>query len=176
MPVPLVPIQILWINLVTDGLPPLALAIGPAEPGSMLRPPQKNGQGLLSRGLGIHVLWVGMMLASLCLGVELIWLNNSNPHWQTMVFLLLGNGQLMHGLAISNEHRSSMGRAFYSNSRLLVVVAFTFLLQIAVVYHPLLNQALHTQPLRWQEWMVCFLISSLVFFVVEISKWMGERK
>ena len=88
LPVPLLPIHILWINLVTDGLPGLALATEPEEKNIMKRPPQKPGQSILSNGMGVHILWVGLLLAALTIGTQAYAIHMDDSHWQTKnVFL-----------------------------------------------------------------------------------------
>ena len=83
LPVPLLPIQILWINLVTDGLPGLALAVEPEEPDIMRRPPRPPQESVFARGLGVHVLWVGPLMAALVLGTQAWSLATGSAHWQT---------------------------------------------------------------------------------------------
>jgi Ca2+-transporting ATPase len=176
LPIPLVPIQILWINLVTDGLPPLALATGPSEKSSMNFPPRHASEGLFSRGLGAHIIWVSILLTALCLLLEFIQFHSGSQHWQTMVFLLLGNAQLMHALAVSNEKEFSLGKSFFSNHVLILVTLFTFVLQLFVIYHPLMNSILHTTPLSLNELLFCILLSTIIFFAVEIEKLIKRKR
>ncbi len=94
MPVPLLPIQILWVNLVTDGLPGLALAAEPAERGVMQRPPRPPRESVFAHGLWQHALLVGLLIGALCLGVQAWALagdggDAAKTHWQTMVFTVL---------------------------------------------------------------------------------------
>ena len=109
LPIPLLPIQILWINLVTDGLPGLALTAEPEESNIMRRPPRPPQESIFARGLGAHVLWVGPLMAALVLGTQAWSLASASSHWQTMVFTVLCLSQLAHVLAIRSEHdRSSV--------------------------------------------------------------------
>jgi Ca2+-transporting ATPase len=94
LPVPLLPIQILWINLVTDGLPGLALAVEPEEADIMRRPPRPPHESVFARGLGVHVLWVGPLMAALVLGTQAWSLATDSAHWHTMVFTTLCFAQL----------------------------------------------------------------------------------
>ncbi|MDQ3285728.1 MAG: cation-translocating P-type ATPase, partial [Actinomycetota bacterium] len=97
---PLLPLQILWINLVTDGPPALALSAEPAERGTMRRPPHPPEETVFARGLGRHVLWVGVLMALVSLGVG-VWYQQTAPEiWQTMVFTTLTLSQMSHVMAI----------------------------------------------------------------------------
>jgi Ca2+-transporting ATPase len=89
LPIPLLPIHILWINLVTDGLPGLALAGEKAETNIMRRPPRNPGESLFAGGVGYHIIWVGLLMAGVTLGVEGWAIANDVSHWQTMVFTVL---------------------------------------------------------------------------------------
>ena len=111
MPIPLLPIHILWVNLVTDGLPGLALAAEPAERGVMQRPPRPPQESVFAHGLWQHALWVGLLIGALCLGVQAWALRAgadeaANAHWQTMVFTVLTFAQMAHLLAIRSERES----------------------------------------------------------------------
>lgn len=176
LPVPLLPIHILWINLVTDGLPGIALAEEPAEPDVMQRPPRNPSQGVLSAGLGIHVAWVGLLLAGLTIGTQAYNIHIGNTHGQTMVFTVLCLGQLMHVLSIRSEYRSLFHLGLASNKPLLVTVLVTFCLQLLIIYLPVLNKIFKTQPLSLKEMVTCILISFVVLLAVEIEKWIRRRR
>ena len=147
LPVPLLPIQILWINLVTDGLPGLALTIEPGEPDIMRRPPRPPQESLFARGLGDHILWVGSFMAALVLATQAWFLATESAHWQTMVFTTLCFAQLAHVLAIRSERESLFTQGLFSNRLLLGAVLLTFLLQLATIYVPFLNGVFKTAPL-----------------------------
>lgn len=170
LPIPLLPIHILWINLVTDGLPGLALAAEPAEKQVMQRPPRNPGQSIFADGLGVHVIWVGFLLASLTLGTQAFAIFKNDMHWQTMVFTVLCLGQLMHVMAIRSENRSLFRLGIFSNKAMIVTVVFTFLLQLCIIYVPAFNSIFKTQPLTWEELLACIAVSSVIFFAVEIEK------
>ena len=105
---PLLPLQILWINLVTDGPPALALSAEPAERGIMRRPPHPPGEGVFARGLGRHVVWVGALMALVSLATGL-WYSRTAPEiWQTMVFTTLTLSQLSHVMAIRSGERVAL--------------------------------------------------------------------
>jgi P-type Ca2+ transporter type 2C len=170
MPIPLLPLQILWMNLVTDGLPALALGVEPAEEDVMRRPPRPPNEHVLARGLGIHVLWVGLLMAVLCLGTGYRLWSVGDPHWQTMLFTTLTFSQMAHVLAIRSERQSLFHIGLFSNPAMAGAVLLTFLLQFALVYVPFLQQIFRTAPLPPSELALAIGVSSLVFVAVELEK------
>jgi Ca2+-transporting ATPase len=176
LPIPLLPIHILWINLVTDGLPGLALATEPAEKNIMQRPPRPAGESIFANGLGIHILWVGLLLAALTIGTQAYSIFIKDAHWQTMVFTVLCLGQLTYLMAIRSETISVFQQGLFSNKRLSFTVAFTFMLQFAIIYLPFFNKIFKTQPLSFKELAFCIAIDFIIFFAVEIEKWIRRRR
>ncbi|MFO1023690.1 MAG: cation-translocating P-type ATPase [Acetobacteraceae bacterium] len=175
LPVPLLPIQILWINLVTDGLPGLALAAEPAERDVMRRPPRAPTEGLLADGILLHIVWVGALMAGLTLATQALALQAGLEHWRTMVFAVLTFVQMAHVLAIRVERHTVLGLAFFSNPAVLGAVAVTLVLQGAAIYVPALNAIFDTQPLSLAELAVCMAVSGTVLFAVELEKWVRKR-
>lgn len=175
LPLPLLPIQILWINLVTDGLPGLALAMEPAERNVMSRPPRPPGESIFARGLWQHVLWVGALMAGVALFAQWWGHHAGNPHWQSMVFTVLTLSQMGHALAIRSEKESLLTLGLLSNTSLLLAVSLTVLLQLAVLYVPFLNAVFKTTPLTAGELLLCVALSSLIFLAVETEKWLVRR-
>ncbi len=175
MPLPLLPLQILWINLVTDGLPALALAVEPAERDVMRRPPVPPRQSILAGGVGRHVLWVGLLIAALSLGPGYWRWSLNDPAWQTLIFTTLTFAQMANCLAIRSGRDSLFTVGVLSNLPLLGAVALTFLLQLAVVYTPYLQPVFGTVhlPLHWL--VLTVLLSALVFFAVEMEKWVARK-
>ncbi len=176
LPIPLLPIQILWINLVTDGLPGLALAAEPAERNVMSRPPRNPGQSIFADGLGIHVIWVGTLLAALTIGTQAYAIYIADLHWQTMVFTVLCLGQLMHVMAIRSEEVSLFTMGVFSNRPMIITVVITFILQLGIIYLPFCNAIFETQPLTFTELLGCILISSVILIAVEIEKAMRRQR
>jgi Ca2+-transporting ATPase len=170
MPMPLLPVQILWINLVTDGLPGLALAAEPAEHDVMRRPPRPPAESLFAGGLGAHAFLVGLLMAALTLGAEAWYVQAGNPAWQTIVFTTLCLAQLGHVLAIRSERRSVFAGGFTSNPALLGTVALTCALQLMVVYVPAFNPLFGTMPLSAGELAVCAGAAVVILLVVELEK------
>jgi P-type Ca2+ transporter type 2C len=173
---PLLPLQILWINLVTDGPPALALSAEPAEQGIMRRPPRPPGEGVFARGLGRHVLWVGVLMALVSLATGL-WYSQMAPEiWQTMVFTTLTLSQLSHVMAIRSGDESLFKVGLISNTPLLGAVAFTFVLQLFAIYTPFFQRFLETEALPLADLAIAVALSTIIFWAVEVEKWLGRRK
>ncbi len=170
LPMPLLPIHILWINLVTDGVPGLALAGEKAEANIMQRPPRKTNESFFARGIGVHILWVGCLMAAITLGIQAWAIHNDIEHWQTMVFLVLSLAQLGHVMAIRSDTEMLIQKGVFSNMPLFLAVFFTALLQLAIVYLPFANELFKTAPLTLNEVLICFGASLLVPIGVEIEK------
>ncbi len=176
LPLPLLPIHILWMNLVTDGLPGITLAAEPAEPDSMQRPPRSPQESLLAGGLWQHALRVGLLMAALALGTQALTIRGGNSHWQTMTFTVLTLSQLAHLIAIRSERISIWTLGVRGNPALFFAVVAAIGLQMATLYVPAMTRIFHTVPLSWRELAVCFAVSSVVLFAVEGEKWLLRRR
>ncbi len=175
LPVPLLPIQILWINLVTDGLPGLALAAEPAERDVMHRPPRPPAESLFAGGLGTHAFVVGLIMAALALGTEAWHWHHGAAAWQTAVFTTMCFTQLAHAMAIRSEHTSLLALGFGTNKPLLGTVLLTCALQLAIVYVPTFNVLFRTVPLSLTELVGCFGCALAVVAIVEAEKHVRHR-
>jgi P-type Ca2+ transporter type 2C len=175
LPIPLLPIHILWINLVTDGLPGLALASEKEEADIMKRPPRKTNESLFADGIGYHIVWVGLLMAGVTLGIQAWSINHSGAHWQTMVFTVLSLAQLGHVLAIRSERQYLIKQGIFSNLELLGAVLLTFMLQLGVIYLPFANEIFKTQPLTINELIICIAASAIVFHAVEFEKFVKQK-
>ena len=174
MPLPLLPLQILWINLVTDGLPGLAMGVEPPEPDTMNRPPHHPQESIFGRGLGRHVLWVGLLMGLVSLGMGYWTWRAGWANWQTMIFTTLTLSQMGHALAVrSRESLFKVG--LLSNKALLGAVLLTFVLQMAVVYVPFLQNLFKTSALTLGELLLSLVLSTVVFWGVEVEKWLMRR-
>ncbi len=171
MPIPLLPIHILWINLVTDGLPALALANEEAEKDIMNRPPRPSNESLFSGGVGYHILWVGILMAGVTLGAQAWATQNGIDNWQTIVFTVLSLSQLGHVMGIRGERVYLFKQGIFSNKLLTLSILMTFLLQLAVIYIPFMNDIFKTKPLTVNELAICIGVSLIVFHAVELEKW-----
>ncbi len=172
MPLPLFPLQILWINLMTDGLPALTLSMEPAEQDTMRRSPYRPTENLFGRGLGRHIIWVGILMGSVSLGVGYGYWQAGHPHWQVMVFNTLCLSQLAHVLAIRSHVDSLFRIGLLSNKLLLGAVILTIGLQLAVIYVPFLQQVFRTAALSVVDLLVSLAMSSVIFWSVELEKWL----
>jgi Ca2+-transporting ATPase len=175
LPVPLLPIHLLWVNLVTDGLPALALSVEPAEGDVMKRPPRNPKESIFAHGLGLHAIWVGILMGVIVLSIQAWSLASVDAHWQTMVFTVLCLTQLGHVLAIRSERQSLFKMGLFSNKPLLGAVVLTFLLQMAIIYIPAMNRIFKTEPLSAGELLIAIVASSIVFFAVELEKLMIRK-
>ena len=175
LPIPLLPIHILWINLVTDGLPGLALAAEPAEKNVMQRSPRRPQESIFAHGLGAHIIWVGLLMGAVSLFTQAWAIGTGTAHWQTMVFTVLCLSQMGHVLAIRSERESLFTLGLRSNKPMLGAFVLTFALQMATVYMPVLNGIFRTEPLSTGELTLTLVLSSVVFVAVEIEKWVRRR-
>jgi Ca2+-transporting ATPase len=175
LPIPLLPIHILWINLVTDGLPGLAFAAEPAEPGIMQRAPRPPEENIFAHGMWQHIAWVGLFVGGISIAAMAWAISREVDYWQTVVFTVLTVSQLFHSLAVRSESTSLFRIGLFSNLPMLGAVLLTLLLQMAVIYVPALNSIFHTQPLPMFDLAVCLVLSSLVLVAVEIEKWLVRR-
>ncbi len=175
LPIPLLPIHILWINLVTDGLPGLALAAEPADPGVMRRPPRHPQESVFAHGLGAHIVWVGLLMGGVCLVTQAWSLKTDHGSWQTMVFTVLCLSQMGHVMAIRSERESLFSQGALSNKPLLGAFLLTFGLQMATIYLPVLNPIFKTEPLTGGELVFSLAMSTVVFAAVELEKLLKRR-
>ena len=175
MPFALLPLQILWVNLVTDGLPGLALSIEPAEKNVMQRPPYPPDENVFGRGMAQKILWVGILMGLVSLGVGYYYWSIGNPNWQTIIFTTLTLSQMGNALALRSERESIFKIGFLSNKYLLNAVLLTLVLQLGVIYLPFLQSIFKTNPLTWQELLISLVLSTIVFWGVEIEKWFKRR-
>ena len=175
LPVALLPIHILWINLVSDGLPAIALSYEKAEKDIMNRPPRPPQEGVFANGRGLHMIWVGILMAGIALGLQ-EWAIKKGLHWQTIIFNFLCLCQLGHVLAIRSETRSLFAIGIFSNKPLIGAVSLALLIQIVITYTPFLQQIFKTEALTLKEFFLVGAASSLIFFAVEIEKVISRRR
>ena len=170
LPTPLLAIHILWINLITDGLPGLALASEPSDSNIMKRKPRNPQESIFSNGLGMHILWVGFLIGIATLGVQAWALHEQLEHWQTMAFTVLCLSQLGHVMAIRSEKESLFTIGIFSNKPMLLALTVTIGLQLFIIYNPWCNGIFKTYPLTGLELALTIAIASLAFWAVEIEK------
>ena len=175
LPIPLLAVQILWINLVTDGLPALALGVEPVEPDAMRRRPRPSGESILGAGLWKQALWVGLLMAAVVLGIQAIAIE-AGWHWQTMVFTTLALLQLGNALAVRSERLSVFSLGFGTNRPLALAVGGTLLVQLALIYVPALQPIFVTEALGAPELIVVLVASTAAFIAVELEKLLLRRR
>jgi Ca2+-transporting ATPase len=186
LPLPLLPVHLLWINLVTDGLPALALGFEPAEPDVMRRRPRKREESLFADGLAWGIVLLGVLMAASCVGLFWWYVRggdvsdaaaqaHSLAYAQTLVFLTLSMFQLFHVLAIRSASVSFFRQGPWSNWRLTIAVLLGTGLQIAVTYVPPLQRFFHTVPLSALDLAIGVAVASSVFWVLEGWKLVRPR-
>ena len=168
--VPLSPLQILWMNLVTDGLPALALAIEPPEPDVMKRPPFSPRESIFARGLGAYMVRIGIVFAVCTIILMAIAYQYFPHHWHTMVFTTLCIAQMGHAIAVRSNMRLTIEVNPFSNPYLLWAVTVTTALQLALIYVPFLQDFFGTKPLTLMELVLCLLFSTSLFVWAESEK------
>jgi Ca2+-transporting ATPase len=166
--VPLTPLQILWMNLVTDGVPALALALGPGDEELMRRPPLQPGESIFARGLGAAILRIGLVFALLVVALMLLAERQGAP-WRTMAFTTLCLAQMTHALSAGSD-RPLLRESPLANPWLLGAVAVTTALQVAVLTVPALRDFLALSPLSGVEFAACAGVSLLLLLYLELEK------
>ncbi len=176
MPVPLLPLQILWLNLAGDGLPALALGLEPPEADAMSRPPQRAADTLFDRAMTQDILWIGLLTGLLSLGVGYAYWLADRPEWQAMLFNTLIFGELGLALAARSETQSFIALGVATNPLLLGAVFATAIAQIAVLYLPVGQSLLHTYPLPLPDLLLSVAASAIVGGALELEKWWVRRR
>jgi len=175
LPIPLLPIHILWINLVTDGLPGMALAAEPPERDIMRRPPRPPAESIFAHGMWQHILWVGLLMSGTSLLTQAWAYHTGMAHWQTMVFTVLSLSQMGHVLAIRSETQSLFHQGLWTNAPLMGAVVLTTVLQLLTVYLPPARAIFKTEALSAVEVTLCLALSAVVFAAVEVEKALVRR-
>jgi Ca2+-transporting ATPase len=184
-PLPLAPLQILWLNLVTDVFPAMALALEPSAPDAMEHPPRDPRQPLVNRRLAVVIGWQGLLLAGVTLTAFFVGMRWYGPEGEgllratTMGFMTLALAQVFHAFNARSQRRSAFSRPF-ANGWLWAAVLACLVLQLAAVYWPLLQTLLRTVPLASAELVVVATAALAPIGVVEIVKlvrrWSGAGR
>ncbi|PPJ64711.1 cation-translocating P-type ATPase [Cuspidothrix issatschenkoi] len=185
--VPLTPLQILWMNLVTDGLPALALAVEPPEPDVMQRPPFSPRESIFARGLGSYMIRIGIIFAIITI-ILMKWAYEHShapgyqghpDTWKTMVFTSLCLAQMGHAIAIRSNNQLTIEMNPFSNIFVLGAVVVTTILQLMLIYVPPLQSFFGTHELSLSELGICIGFSALMFVWIEGEKiffrFMGKK-
>ena len=166
--VPLTPLQILWMNLVTDGVPALALALEPGEKGLMDRAPAEPGESIFARGIGRYILRVGVIFALIVIAL-MFYASRTNAPWQTMVFTTLCLAQMGHALSARSD-LPLIQVAPFSNPWLIWAVLLTSGLQLLLLYVPWLSNFFGTTALKGHDLLICVGFSLIFFLYLELEK------
>jgi magnesium-transporting ATPase (P-type) len=178
---PLLATQILWINLLTDSAPALALGVDPPPDDVMQAPPRRDGDRVIDREMWVGIVWVGLVMAvatlvalDLRLPGGLVGSGGDVETARTMAFTTLVVAQLFNCFNARSDRESALGRLFV-NGWLWAAIGLSLALQVAVVHLPLLNDAFGTRPLSASDWLVCIALASAVLWANEAKKLLDRR-
>lgn len=171
------PLQLLWLNLLTDGLMGLGLGFEPAETDVMNRPPRTPNSPILDRTNCVHIGWVGVLIGALALGVGTAYFDAGNPTdttWQTMIFVTLGFAQIGQALGLRAWGHSLL--SITANPMMVVVTLATLVLQMLPIYVPSLARFFGLNPLGRPQLALALAMGSLTFLVVRAEKAVRRRR
>jgi len=178
MPLPLLPIQILWVNLATDSLPALALGVEPAEPGGMERPPRPPGEGVINRRMATMMGIQGIIIGLLTLGgfaLEYYVMGGGVDRARVIAFSTTIFAQNVHAFNVRSNRFSLFQIGVFTNRWLVAAFAVVAVSELAVIYLPFLQPIFKTMPLGWQDWVVVIVLGVMPLVIVEIVKLINRR-
>jgi Ca2+-transporting ATPase len=171
------PVQILWVNLVTDGLMGISLAMEPKEKNIMDQPPRRPGEKIINREILQNVIYVAIFMAAGTLFIfTREWNGGEILRAQTMGFTTMAMFQVFNALNCRSRTNSIFRMGFFSNRYLIGAVVLSLTLQILVTVVPLFQVALGTIALSLEDWAMIFLVSSTVLFGDELRKLVSRRR
>jgi P-type Ca2+ transporter type 2C len=186
LPLPLIALQILWVNLTTDGLPALALGVDPKAPDIMSRPPRPPAEGVFSPTVTALLAAIALYLTlilTLLFGYYYYWnpWGLSSPELvlteaQTMVFITLVLAELVNAFNCRSDYLSLFRVGFFGNRFLILAVLASLGMMVMVIEWDPLSRLFHTTPLRWQDWLLAAGLSLTLVPVVELTKWLVRRR
>lgn len=168
-PLPVYPVHILWINLVSDGLPGISLAFEKGEENLMKRPPKNPNESILNQNFLLGTLVMGLLIACITICSVHLFMETFPNEWRTMAFTILSYSQLSQLLTIRSD-KPFYNSSFLQNPFLVVTIVLTFGLQILILYLPFTQRVLKVQPLTAKELLICISISLLLFCIFEMKK------
>ncbi len=168
--IPLLPLQLLWLNLLTDGLLGVGLGMEPAESSTMARPPIPPKSNIFSEGVGIQILRTGIVIGFISIAIGIYSWYNQDAHWQTMMFSGIAFAQIWQALATRSFRDSIFKSGLFTNITLIILIILVLAMQMSAIYLPFLQIFLTTDPLSFIELIACIGISSLVLIESEIEK------
>ena len=166
----LLPLQLLWLNLLTDGLLGLGLGVEAAEKGVMKRKPRSVKEKMFSGEDGIRVIWVGILIGIVALFTGWIYYSDSGLKWQTMMFTVITFLQIGQALGARSNTDSIFRSKFYSNPLLVWMIVLTVILQLAILYIPFFAGIFKIVPLSFLDVVVCVIFGSITLFAIEVVK------
>jgi Ca2+-transporting ATPase len=174
---PVIAVQILWINLITDGLPPMALSLEAPDRGLMKQRPTKSKEGLVSKKMIVASLGLGLLIAIQSLGVLYWALNNgvSLPKIQTLIFTLVVISLMFNAFNWRSDRYSVFSLGVFTNRALIYAVLSTVLLQLAAIYVPFMQTAFRTVPLSLSDWVMIIPLASTTLIAMEFAKYLEWR-
>ena len=173
-PIPLLPLQLLWLNLLTDGLLGLGMGVERAESDTMNRPPYSPKEGIFSRGAGAQVVWVGVLIGALALALGSWYYFTGREEWQTMVFSFLAFAQVFQALASRSSRDSFFKLGLAGNPLLAGMALLVLVLQLLVIYIPPLSAFFSVEPLSAVDLLIALGTAALVFVAIEAEKIMRK--
>lgn len=177
--VALLPLQLLWLNLLTDGLLGIGLGMEPADRRTMQRPPRGRGEAFLGAAMQRQIAWVGILIGVIALAVGYLYHRARGADdltWQTMIFSTIAFAQIGQALASRSSEESLFALGLRSNPALLTMVLLTFALQLIAIYVPFLDEFFRVVPLSVGDLLLAMGFGSLVFVAIEVEKWLARRR
>ncbi len=171
----LLPLQLLWLNLMTDGLLGLSMGVEPAERGVMRRPPHAPDTSLWAGGLGRQAAWLGLAIGSMSLAVGYIYYEADRPEFQTMMFTSLAFLQIFQALGSRSTEESLKSLGLRTNKVMLGIVGAVVALQLLAIYTPL-REFLDVEPLPFVDLMLCIAIGVVLLIGIETTKLIRRRR
>ena len=171
--VALLPLQLLWLNLMTDGLLGLSMGVEPPEPRVMQRGPHQPGASLWADGLGRQTIWIGALIGAASLGIGFVYRETGQDEWQTMIFTTLAFMQVFQAFGTRSRTESLRTIGFTANRLMLAIAAVVIALQLAALYTPL-NDFLDVEPLGAADLAICVGLGLALLVVLEIVKYFNR--
>ena len=176
LPLPLLPLQILWMNLVTDGLPALALGVEPAEQDVMKRPPISSQESIFGRGMVPFIITMGILMSLISIAIGLGAYMAGDPAWQSLLFSVLIFCQIALAIEVRSENNSIFTIGFFSNRSMVLAVVSTILLQFVVLYVPFMQKIFRTQPLNLRDLGIAIGAGLLIIVIAEMWKFIQRKR
>jgi Ca2+-transporting ATPase len=176
LPLPLQPLQLLWLNLLTDGLLGLGMGVEPAEKNVMQRPPVRPSESIFAGGMVSYIVLVGLLTGAVALAVGVTYYHSGSAYWQTMIFTVLCFSQIGQAFATRSSTESFFKMKLLGNRLLLGMAGAVALAQLAAIYLPFMNTFIYTVPLPLMDLIIAIVASSVVFWAIEIQKFIRRRR